>query len=228
MGACAGTPQAPPTSDDTPSAKTLFERANKLFHDFLLTVDAKTVEEAVAAEDRITTGQGAVLFELAVRGIALAQQDIARHPGDAQHHLLLALHLTIESLGQSQLKSLVQGRAKQIPNAFNESIRLDRTLAGAGALRLRGKFYLSAPWPFHDIKRAEKSLREAIAIASVPQAHVFLGDLLWKRGNKEEAAAEWRRAIAAPSAATTRYVDPQLRELARRRLRLAGLAPKKG
>ncbi len=217
LAGCASRPVAP-----TESASELFEEAYRLSHDYLLTVEPTDLATVIDAENRLSKKQKKHLLDLTERGAAGARADIKAEPHNARHHLLLGLHLSIGSLGKSLLANMLEGRGSQIQRAYTESIRLDRTLEGGAALRLKGKFLMSAPWPIRDRKGAERALRAAAKIRDVPQIHFFLGDLYHAQGKRGKALREWRRATEPPPGASDgRGVDGQLRELAKRRIRLS-------
>jgi cytochrome c-type biogenesis protein CcmH/NrfG len=62
-----------------------------------------------------------------------------------------------------------------------------------------GRLYYELPWPKHDARLSEKYLRDSIARnAGNVRAHVYLGDLLLDEGKKDEARAEYQRALDVP------------------------------
>jgi tetratricopeptide (TPR) repeat protein len=102
---------------------------------------------------------------------------------------------------------------------MDRAIELDASYDGGAPLRLRGRFRSKAPWPYGDLDQARDALLRATELAPVPVTLLFLGDLHHARGEHELALAAWRRAIAAEADVSTRESAPEIRELARRRVK---------
>ena len=89
----------------------------------------RTVEESINAEDRHRRRRRAPCCSRSRNAASRwREKDIEREPDRTpRHHLLLALHLSIGSLGQSHVKSLIEGPRRQPSRKRStKSLRLDR------------------------------------------------------------------------------------------------------
>jgi tetratricopeptide (TPR) repeat protein len=123
----------------------------------------------------------------------------ALEPGKVEGYFYAMSGVGNYSLGIGVVSALMKG----IEGKFKE--RLARAEAidpgfEAGAIPMSwGRLYFELPWPKHDARLSEKYLRESIARnAGNVRAHVYLADLLLDEGKKDEARAEYQRALDVP------------------------------
>lgn len=194
---------------------------------------APTPAAILAAEAEMPAGVRDRVLALADAGAAAAQaaldalaadtarppSDFARDRVDAEVHL--ALHLSFVAWANGPMRSLFAGYGKRITAAMDAALALDPEWDHGAPLRLKGRFLAQAPWPLRDRDEGLSLLRRAVAAAPLPIHHLFLGDLLFERGDVDAAVAEWRLVIDSEPDDTTRAVAPFHRELARLRLAAA-------
>jgi hypothetical protein len=224
--ACAGPPDVQPANDYTlawHAASERFLRAEGRLHEHLLAYSAPDLDALVGAEDRLGKEARDELRALADEGAAYAAEAVRLRPEGAEGHLYLGLNLALGGMARSSADALFGGYPGRIRAAYERALAIDPDVADGGAYRLKGKFLLSAPWPYGDAKAAEEALRRAASIADVPLNHLFLGDTLYRQGDPAGAAVEWQRVLATPPHPSTRVIDDAVHELARRRLGLAGV-----
>lgn len=180
-------------------------------------VVAAEAEMPAAIRDRVLglTETGIEAAQAAIDGFA-ALPTPPPEATDAQVHL--ALHLIFVAWANGPMRAVFSGLPKRIEAAMDVALTTDRTYDGGAPLRLRGRYLAQAPWPVGDVDKALVLLQEAVQLAPLPIHHLFLGDLLLKRGDRDGAAAEWRAVLTDEPDATTAAVCPMHRAMASKRL----------
>lgn len=150
-------------------------------------------------------GMNAAAFELYTEALA-------QYPLDEE--LLYSRAMVAESLDrldvlEADLRSILERDPENSAalNALGYTLT-DRTDRHEEALQLINKalaikpgdpFYLdSLGWVYYrlgDLEKAEKYLREAIAIQEDAEFVAHLGEVLWERGKREEAIEVWRKGM---------------------------------
>lgn len=225
FAACATPPSVTPASDyreEWQAAESCFVRANVLLHEGLLEDSASDLPALVDAEDRLKKPLLERIEAVTEEGARHAEAAVALRPDGVEGHLYLALNLAIYGLTVSHATALLEGLPRRIRSGYGRALEIDPSYAAGGAYRLQGKFLMSAPWPVGDHAEAEKALLAANGIAPVRQNWLFLGDLRFREGRRDEAIAMWRRACAEPVRPATETIDAAVLELARRRLAAMG------
>lgn len=176
----------------------------------------------LAADDQLDAAVRAAVASLCQRGIELADQAAALAPDRVAVRLHQALHLSLLAWANGPARSLFAGYGPKLVRAFDAAVALDPTHDGGAPLRLQGRFRGKAPWPYGDAAVARQALLRAVESAPLPVNLLFLGDVLAAAGEVEAAVLQWRRALTAAADESTRWSVELLRELARRRLAVAG------
>jgi tetratricopeptide (TPR) repeat protein len=221
LGGCAAHPEVRTTSDyavEWRAAAASFERANVVLHEGLLADRATKLSAIVDAEDRLDDPLLLRLRGTTEEGAAHAEAAVKLAPDAVEGHLYLALNLAIYGLTRSHAAALLEGLPGKIRASYERAIAIDPLYAGGGAFRLKGKFLMSAPWPFRDYDEAGKALQRANEIAEVRENDLFLGDLRFLEGKLDDAVAMWRRVAEVPVHPETEKIDDAVLKLARRRL----------
>jgi tetratricopeptide (TPR) repeat protein len=221
FSACATTQEVTPASDYREawqSARASFARANSLMHEGLLALSASDLKALVDAEERLGRGLLEELRSVTEAGAGQAGAAVELRSDGVEGHLYLALNLAILGLTKGRVTALLEGLPGRIEAAYERALSLDPGYAAGGGYRLKGKFLTSAPWPIRDYPAAGRALERANEIAPVRQNFLFLGDLRWREGRRDEAVAMWRRACATPVHPETAAIDDAVLELARRRV----------
>jgi hypothetical protein len=225
FSACCAVPEVTPARDykeEWQAARTAFARANALVHEGLLDVSASDLPALVDAEDRLGEAILAEIRSVTEAGASRAEAAVGLRPDGVEGHLYLALNLAILGLVKSRAAALLGGLPGRIQEAYGRALAIDPAYAAGGGYRLKGKFLMSAPWPIRDYAGAGEALTRANEIAPVRQNFLFLGDLRFREGRRDDAVAMWRHACATQVHPATAAIDDAVIELARRRLAAAG------
>ncbi|MBL8752302.1 MAG: hypothetical protein JNK15_03295 [Planctomycetes bacterium] len=186
--------------------------------DWLAAHPAATRAEVVAADDQIAEAVRIGIASLCTRGLELADRAAAKAPGDVHAKLHQALHVSLLAFANGPARALFAGYGPKLVAAIDAAVALDPTVEGAAPLRLSGRFRGKAPWPYGDLAAAETALARAVELAPVVVNHLFLGDVLLRRGRNGEAEAHWRAAAAAADDPSAQWSGALLRAQARARL----------
>ncbi len=130
---------------------------------------------------------------------AKAAKALEPHSVEGQYYLgiNIGLSATTKTIGAVKLVS-------QIRDAAKAALKADETFDHAGPLRLLGSVYAKAPaWPVSigDPDEGVKYLRRALTLAAdYPENHLSFGDALAIDEKQQEAKAEYRRVLDAPTA----------------------------
>lgn len=186
---------------------------------------AAEAEMPAAVRDRVLAlaDTGAAAAQAALDALsadtARPAADLARDRVDAEVHL--ALHLSFVAWANGPMRALFAGYGERITAAMDAALAIDPVWDHGAPLRLKGRFLAQAPWPLRDRDESLRLLQRAVATAPLPIHHLFLGDLLFARGDSAGALAEWQSVLDGEPDDTTRDVAPFHRELARLRLAAA-------
>ncbi|MGH7162218.1 MAG: hypothetical protein ACREID_01940 [Planctomycetota bacterium] len=202
------------------AARLLFLAANRRLHDGILRNLAATpsIERLLAAEQELAPDQRRELLGLVEEGASFASRAVRIHPDQVAGHAYLGLNLLIAAACKGRAAALLEGLPARIRAACDEGLAIDRAYGGGMLLGLKGRFLSSAPWPVRDLREAEEAIAEACAISRNPLHLLFLGDLLWRTGDRNGARRAWEEARAAEADERTRPFAKQVRELARLRV----------
>ncbi|MCA8951027.1 MAG: hypothetical protein KDE27_16095 [Planctomycetes bacterium] len=200
--------------------EALVGAANELDH-------PATPAAILAAEAELPAAVRDRVLGLATAGAEAAEAVLAA-PGpsetttrvDAEVHL--ALHLTFVAWANGPMRSLMAGYGTRILAAMDRALALDPLWDNGAPLRLKGRFLAQAPWPVGDRDAALELLQRAVAHAPLPIHHLFLGDLLFQRGDTAAATEQWRAVLTSSPDATTAAAAPWHRRMAEHRLSVGG------
>lgn len=191
--------------------------------DVLAAAAASSLDEVLAAEDRVSDDVRTAVLSLCTAGLQAAERALAVRPDDQGARLHRALHLSLIAWANGPLRSVMAGYGGKLVAAIDAAVAADPDFDHAAPLRLQGRFRGKAPWPYGDLPLAQRALGRAVERAPIVVNHLFAGDVAWAAGQRERAVASWRAATTADSDASTRWSAALLQELARRRL--AAIAP---
>jgi len=184
-------------------------------------LEAPDLAAVLGADERVDDVTREAVLSLCTAGLEAAERAAALRPGDVAAELHRGLHLSLVSWANGPARSLMAGYGPRLVAAIDAALAADATFDDAAPLRLDGRFRGKAPWPYGDLARARASLERACEAAPITVNLLFLGDVLWAAGARDEALARWRAASTAEGDASTRWSQPLLRELAARRLATA-------
>ncbi len=106
------------------------------------------------------------------------------------------------ALGIGIFQALGEGIEAKFKERLGKAEKLEPDFEHGAIQTAWGRFWYKLPWPKHDGKKSEKSLRAALALnPDNVRAHVYLADLYLKQGKKAEArerAGEGDRRPARP------------------------------
>jgi len=187
-------------------------------------LDGPDIATVLAADDRVDDATREAVLALCNAGLTAAERAASLRGGDVAAELHRGLHLSLIAWANGPARSLMAGLGPRLAAAIDAAVAADDAYDGAAPLRLRGRFRGKAPWPYGDVGLARQSLERAVEIAPITVNLLFLGDVLWAAGDRAGAEQRWRQASAAEGDASTRWSQPLLRELARRRIAALGAA----
>jgi hypothetical protein len=177
-----------------------------------------SLADALDAENRLDREQRGRVRALAEASIGCARRAIALAPDDVTGRFALAMGLALSALTESRAAALLEGLPGDIREAADAALERDRTYHGGAPLALKGRFLAAAPWPVADLPAADELLRDAVRVGPYAMHWVFLGDLRWRQGRKDEARAAWKTAATAPVHPTFHEAEEAIRDLIRFRL----------
>lgn len=176
------------------------------------------LRDVLATEDRLGDDVRGEILSLCTAGLEFADRAAAMDPRCVGARLHQGLHLSLIAWANGPARSLVAGHGSRLVAAIAAALAIDPEFDGGAPLRLQGRFRSKAPWPYGDVPTATAALTRAVAIGSVPVAHLFLGDAMVAAGDLPAARHQWQLAPQAAADESTRWSAELLRELARRRL----------
>ena len=224
LAACGGRPAIGTTPDGAEAvaiARKEFEQANEVLHGWLIDHQAESLDGLLRVEDRIGAPEREAIIEAASRGEAWAQRAVDEAPDRADGYLYRAANLALLALAKGRAQTLFEGLPGKFRAACDRAIELDDAQANAAALRLRGKFLMTAPWPVGDLDEAGRALARAVERAPVSENLLMLGDWAARSDDRERAKELWERATQRANAGDGGPThEARVRELAARRLAL--------
>jgi tetratricopeptide (TPR) repeat protein len=184
----------------------------------LRAADGPSLADVLDAENRLDDAQRGRVRAMAEASIGCARRAIALAPDDVTGRFALAMGLALTALTKSRTAALMEGLPGDIREAADAALALDRTYHGGAPLALKGRFLAAAPWPVADLPKADELLREAVRVGPYAMHWVFLGDLRWRQGRKDEARTAWQAAATALVHPTFHEAEAAIRDLIRFRL----------
>lgn len=179
------------------------------------------LEQVLAVEEQLPEAARERVLSLSGAGAEAAQVIVDARPDDVEANVLLAQHLSFVAWANGPMRSLMAGYGGRIEAAMKRALAVDASWDHGAPLRLRGRFLAEAPWPLRDREQSLELLQRAVATRAMPIHHLFLGDLLFDRGDRDGALAQWRQAVTAEPDETTAAVAPWHRRLAELRVEAA-------
>jgi hypothetical protein len=222
--ACSSRPDIGPDVEGVDAAERArghFEEANAILHAWLIDYEAGSLEDLLEADDRIGAPEREAIIEEAARGEAWGRRAVSQAPGRVEGPLYQAANLALLALAKGRAQALFEGLPGRFRTACDRAIELDPDHANAAALRLKGKFLMTAPWPVGDPDEAGRALAEAVERAPVSENLLMLGDHAARAGDATRARGLWERATMRANAGDgSAQHEARIRELAARRLAL--------
>jgi hypothetical protein len=177
-----------------------------------------SVDTVLRAADRVDDAAKREILSLATEGLAAAERAAGARPNDVAVALARGENLALIAWANGPARSLLAGFGPKLAAASDAAIAADPGFDHAAPLRLQGRFRGEAPRPFGDPKLARAALERAVELAPLAVNRLFLGDVLWRAGDRAGAEREWRAACLAPGDDSTRASLAFVQELARRRV----------
>lgn len=206
------------------AARILFQNADlrvqRALVEALRSLGNTSLDAVIEAEQELPSSIQSGVLSLATTGAEAAQAALDVR-SSADGHLHLALHLTFIAWANGAVRSLFAGYGPRITRAIDAAVAADPLWDNAGPLRLQGRFLTRAPWPYGDLDLAQTALERALAHAPLPIHHLFLGDLLFAKGDTDGAVAQWEQVRTATADASTTAAAQAHRDLAELRLAAA-------
>ena len=200
----------------------LFQAADlHLQRGWVAALDARpgaSIEQVLGADEWIAEELRGEILSLCTAGLEVAERAAALRPGDVAAELHRGLHLSLIAWANGPARSLLAGYGPRLVAAMDAAVAADPTFDHAAPLRLQGRFRGKAPWPFGDLELARSALSRACDQAPITVNRLFYGDVLWAAGEREAARDQWQAAASAEGVESTRWSQPLLQELARRRI----------
>ena len=175
----------------------------------------ESVDELLARFDELSKAVRSEVLALALEGRDLAGRAARQAPHRVDAPLYYALHIGFEAWAKGRVRALLDGLGGQLPQAIQAVVDLDPEYDYAAPLRLQGRFLDRAPWPYRDRKGARRSLTRATKLHPLAIHHLYLAEVLWRLGEREQAAAHWRAVLKTRNDPSTAAVLEPQRRLAR-------------
>jgi tetratricopeptide (TPR) repeat protein len=153
------------------------------------------VDDILDSDKSLESYQEKNLLELGKEGMFYMEKAKSLNSSRVETYYYMALSISMYGLGKSIVSALLEGISGKYESALNESIKIDRSYSGSGALRLYGRYYYVLPWPKRDYDKSEQYLKQAIQNSpNEILSHLYLGDTYWKLDKKDDAKNEWKKA----------------------------------
>jgi len=220
LAAACAAPSKTPDPVVSETSKELFVRSVTALFRGTAKMPAETLEELLEAENNVPDSLAAELLRYSTPGAEAARAMIKADPENAEAHLLLAIHLSMQGIAKGKTKSFFEGLPSEVIDAYEEAMRINRGAMSAGPLQVQGRFRTVVAFPYRDIDEAQAALVEATKLAPTKQTLFYLGDAYAWQGNLDEARTAWNRSLSAKTAPTSAAIAPFLDQLVQRRLQM--------
>jgi tetratricopeptide (TPR) repeat protein len=149
------------------------------------------------AEDQTVPDK--VKSEHGKRAWDFAEAAIKENPAGVEGWFYSMAGMGTYSLGIGIFSALSQGIEGKFKDRLSHAEKIDPTFLAGGIPTAWGRFYYKLPWPKHDGRKCEQSLRAALAMnPDNVRTQVYLGDVLLDEGHRAEARAAYEAALVKP------------------------------
>jgi len=127
------------------------------------------------------------------RGFLIAKTITQKWPSRAEGYYWKAVNIGNYAKVSGVWKAITKGVAKKIKNNALKSIKCNPKLYGGSAQKVLGRYYFKLPWPWRNLKKSIKYLKQAHFYGPKnTTTQLFLAEALWKNGNRTEAKKFFR------------------------------------
>jgi hypothetical protein len=182
----------------------------------------KEVDDILDSDKSLEKNQENTLLELGKEARYYMEKAKALNSSRVETFYYEALSISMYGLGKSIVSALLEGISGKYESALKSALKIDKSYMEGGALRLFGRYYYVLPWPKRDIEESIKYLQEAVQSCSNNVLNnLYLGDVLWRDGKKDEAKNYWTKASQITSTTTIeRIILINLKNMLSKRLSL--------
>jgi len=131
-------------------------------------------------------------------GMKYGEKAIALKPNGIEGNFWYGTSVGTYSDGVSILTALKEGLKDKTQSSFEKSYQINKMYWDGGPIKALGRFWFVLPWPMQDKGKSMKYLTEYQKLfPNDPEGQVYLGELLLKKGDKEQAKDVLQKASAS-------------------------------
>lgn len=131
-------------------------------------------------------------------GMKYGEKAIALKPNDIEGNFWYGTSVGSYSDGVSILTALKEGLKDKTQKSFEKSYQINKMYWDGGPIKALGRFWFVLPWPMQDKDKSLKYLTEYEKLfPNDAEGQVYLGELLLKKGEKDQAKAVLQKAAAS-------------------------------
>lgn len=140
----------------------------------------------------------AICKEYGKTGMKFGEKAMALNANGIEGNFWYGCSVGSYSDGVSILTALKEGLKDKTQSSFEKSYNINKMYQDGGPIKALGRFWFVLPWPLQDKKLSMQYLREYQKLfPNDVEGQVYLGELLTKTGDKDEAKALLQKASAS-------------------------------